>query len=234
MPFGLGRSHIPTPIISGLGFRSGPSPAHSRALRARPIIVSPAGRAQRGLRQFSRGIAGVVWPGAGRGATPRGRHRASSASARRPSRARARARNRPRRPTCGRARVPACRTPARLARSRQRRVSRDRRRARGRTRSRGLVGRSRRVAFEPSPPVRLRSGSRSRLRSRPTRRPRGSQASTRDTYCFRPRTHRQQTTLPAVHRHRFFGYRDRAKATSAASRPAPVATTTNCRPDRAR
>ena len=48
-----------------------------------------------------------AWPDAGRGATPGGRRRA--ASARRPSRARAR----------GRARVPACRASARLARGRR-------------------------------------------------------------------------------------------------------------------
>ena len=58
--------------------------------------------------------------------------------------------------------------------SRQRRVSRDRRPARGRTRSRGLVGRSRRVACEPSPPARLWSWSRSRFRSRTAHRPRSS------------------------------------------------------------
>ena len=53
-----------------------------------------------------------------------------------------------------------------LARSRHRRVSRDRRPARGRTRFRGWAGRSRRVACEPPPPVRLRSWSRPRFRAR--------------------------------------------------------------------
>ena len=94
------------------------------------IIVSPAaaesrppgptGRAERGLRQCSRGVASVVLAGSGEGEwTSRGRHRASSPSARRPSRARTRGRNRPRRPARGRACDSPCQNPTRLARVRR-------------------------------------------------------------------------------------------------------------------
>jgi len=97
--------------VTELRFGTCEAAARERAARA----PGSAGRAQRGLRQLSRGGAGVVWPEAGRGeATSRGRRRA--ASARRPSRARTRARNRLRRPARGRIRAPACRTPARLDR----------------------------------------------------------------------------------------------------------------------
>ena len=48
------------------------------------------------------------------------------------------------------------------------------------------------------------------------------------------RTLHAHATPWAVHHHRVFGYLDRAKATSSASDPAPVATTMNCRPDLAR
>ena len=98
--------------VTELRFGTCEAAARERAARA----PGSAGRAQRGLRQLSRGGAGVVWPEVGRGeATSRGRRQA--ASARRPSRARTRARNRLRRPARGRTRAPACRTPARQARS---------------------------------------------------------------------------------------------------------------------
>ena len=73
------------------------------------------------------------------------------------------------------------------ARSRRWRVSRDRRPARGprrgRARSRGLAGRSRRVACEP-PPVRLRSGSGFRFRARTARR---NRARAREARSIAPR-----------------------------------------------
>ena len=107
------------------------------------------------------------WPEAERQATGRGRSRASSASARRPSRARARGRNRPRRPTHGRARVPPCRTPARLARVRRSARATSRRAAHrilARSAARGVLRRRLR-ARDPS---RQRRVSRDRRpRSRP-------------------------------------------------------------------
>ena len=76
--FCSGRSHIPTPIVSGFDFRPGPSPAVARPpglTDHRPPAVAgsrparapgSAGRVARGLRQCSRGVAGAV-AGSGKG-----------------------------------------------------------------------------------------------------------------------------------------------------------------------